>query len=141
MSHDRRLSILKAILAASIVSTGIHYTHNYVKVAQYPQSSSVSNGETRLGIVILWPLLTAVGLVGYRLYAQGRLRPAHLCLALYSAVGISTLGHFLVGNPQIPAFFYATLFTDGLLGFAVLGFTFWSLAQTRVAAPPRSAMR
>jgi len=127
-AHHRRQSILKAILAASIVSTAIHYTHNYIEVDQYPQSSTVSNGETRLGIVVLWPLLTAIGLLGYGLYTQRRFRSAHLCLALYSATGISTLGHFLVGNPDIPAFFYATLFTDGLLGFAVLAFTFWSLS-------------
>lgn len=138
---DRTLSILKWILVASIVSTAVHYTHNYIQVDQYPQSDTVSTGETRLGIVVLWPLLTVVGLLGYRLYAQRRFRPAHLCLALYSATGISTLGHFLVGNPDIPPFFYVTLFTDGLLGFSVLGFTFWSLAHMRVIAASRSAVQ
>jgi hypothetical protein len=126
---DRRLTVLRAILAASIVSTAVHYTHNFIAVAQYPQSDAVSDGATRVGIVVLWPLLTAIGLLGYRLYTRGRFHPAHICLAVYSTTGISTLGHFLVGNPRIPAFFYTTLFSDGLLGLAVLGFTLWSLAQ------------
>jgi hypothetical protein len=36
------------------------------------------------------------------------------------------MGHFAYGNPHIPAFFYATLFTDTLTGLAVLGFVLWS---------------
>jgi hypothetical protein len=130
-THERRLSILKAILVASIVSTAIHYTHNYVEVDQYPRSDAVSAGAIRTGILVLWPLLTAVGLLGYRLYAQRRLIAAHVCVAVYSTTGISTLGHFLDGNPDIAAPFYVTLFTDGLLGLAVLAFTAWSLRPSR----------
>lgn len=131
-THAHRQSILKTVLAASIVSTAIHYTHNYVAVDQYPRSDLISTGGLRTGIVVLWPLLTAIGLLGYRLYAQRRYRPAHICLAIYSSTGISTLGHFLDGSPDIPLLFYATLFSDGLLGFAVLGFALWSVGQTRV---------
>jgi hypothetical protein len=140
-TRDRRQSVLKAILVASVVSTAIHYTHNYIEVDQYPQSDLVSAGATRTGIVVLWPLLTAIGLIGYRLYAQRRYRPAHIWLAIYSATGISTLGHFLDGNPDIAPPFYATLFTDGLLGLAILVFTLWSVTQSRVDAAASGAMR
>ena len=125
--RDQRqaLSLLKAILAASILSTAIHYTHNFIAVSDYPGPKSLYT-VTRVAIVISWPLLTAIGLLGYRRYREGRLREAHVCLAVYSITGIVTLGHFIYGNPKIPALFYATLFTDFLTGLAVLSFALWS---------------
>ena len=81
-----------------------------------------------------WPLLTAIGLLGYRLYSRRRYPAAHACLTLYSLTGIATLGHFLDGSPNIPAFWYATIFTDGLAGFAVLAFTAWSVLATSPGA-------
>jgi hypothetical protein len=123
-------SVLRWILAASIVSTGLHYTHNFIAIDRYPDGP-VSATVTQVAILISWPLLTAIGLYGYRLYARRRARDAHACLLAYSFTGISTLGHFIYGSPDIPAFFYATIFTDGLTGFALLGFTLWSISQSR----------
>ncbi len=131
--HERRgLTVLKAILAASILSTAIHYTHNFVAVNRYPGPKDLYT-VTRVAIVVAWPLLTWIGLTGYRRYREGREREARVCLAVYSLTGLATLGHFLYGNPQIPAFFYATLFTDALTALAVLAFVAWSAGVT---APP-----
>lgn len=55
-------------------------------------------------------------------------------LLAYAPVGLITMGHFLGGNPDIPAFFYATIFTDLIAGLAVLGFAVWSLRATHGAA-------
>lgn len=129
-THRRSQSVLKWILAASIVSTGLHYTHNFIEIDSYPDAF-VSGAVVQVAILVSWPILTAIGILGYRLYAQGRFSPARACLFAYSFTGISTLGHFIYGSPDIPAFFYATIFTDGLTGFAVLGFTLWSAAQAR----------
>jgi hypothetical protein len=123
--------VLRAILVFGTVSTALHYTHNFVKVDQYPGGFPGTTG-VRIGIVLLWPVLTAVGWYGYRLYREGRYYPAHVCLALWSFLGISTLGHFLAGNPDIPALFYATIFTDGLSGFAMIAFV---LVSARATAP------
>jgi hypothetical protein len=132
-----RLTVLRAILAAGIVSTAIHYTHNFVEVSHYPGPKSLYT-VTRVAIVVAWPLLTGIGLIGYRRYSEQRCREAHVALAVYSLTGIATLGHFIYGNPQIPAFFYATLFTDAITGLAVLAFVLWS-ANTLVPPPAQTA--
>jgi hypothetical protein len=121
----RRQTVLKTILTASILSTAIHYTHNFVAVTHYPGPKDLYT-TTRVAIVIAWPLLTWIGLTGYRRYSEHRYHEAHVSLAVYSLTGITTAGHFIYGNPQIPALFYATLFTDVLTGLAMLTFVLWS---------------
>ncbi len=119
------------LLAASIVSTGAHFTHNYVAIEQYPESAVISPAATQVAILLSWPLLTAIGLLGYRLYARRRYVAAQACLAVYSLTGLSTLGHFVDGSPDIAPFWYATIFTDGLAGLAILAFAVWSARQGR----------
>jgi hypothetical protein len=121
----RKLTALKTILAAGILSTAIHYTHNFVEVSHYPGPKNLYT-FTRVAIVVAWPLLTWIGLTGYRRYRERRYQEAHVCLAVYSLTGLATLGHFAYGNPKVPAFFYATLFTDAVTGLAVLAFVLWS---------------
>ncbi len=122
--QQRRLTVLKAILAFSILSTAIHYTHNFIAVDQYPGPKSLYT-VVRVAIVVAWPLLTWIGLIGYRRYREGRYSEARVCLVAYSITGLATPGHFIYGNPQIPAFFYATLITDAIAGLAVLAFALW----------------
>jgi hypothetical protein len=142
VGQDRQgLTALKVILGAGILSTAIHYTHNFIAVSHYPGPKSLYT-VVRVLIVIAWPLLTYIGLTGYRRYREGRDHEARVCLAVYSLTGLATLGHFLYGNPHIPAFFYATLFTDALTGLAVLGFVAWSAgvnAGGKPAAPSAPA--
>lgn len=128
MPTDERgaLRLLRWVLAAGILSTAIHYTHNFIAVDRYPGPGGSFHTVVRVAIVIAWPLLTAIGLLGYRRYREGRYREARVALVTYSITGISTPGHFLYGDPKIPAFFYATLFTDALTGLSVLAFLAWS---------------
>lgn len=133
-SEQQALTLLKAILAASILSTAIHYTHNFIAVSSYPGPGGSFHTVTRVAIVVAWPLLTAIGLVGYRRYRERRYHEARVCLAVYSLTGLATMGHFIYGNPHIPAFFYATLFTDMLTALAVLAFVLWSAS----VAEPRA---
>jgi hypothetical protein len=135
----RRLTLLKAILAASMLSTAIHYTHNFVAVNRYPGPGGSFYTVVRVAIVVGWPLLTWIGLTGYRRYRERRYREARVCLAVYSLTGLATMGHFIYGNPKIPAFFYATLFTDALAGLAVLVFVLWSATAVEPRAQSTSA--
>lgn len=114
--------LLGAILAFSIASTAVHYTHNFIEVHNYPGPHGVFDTVTRALIVASWPLLSAIGLIGYRRYVEGRYETAQIALAIYSVTGLVTPAHFIFGKPHIPPVFYATLFTDALAGVAVLAF-------------------
>jgi len=118
-----RLSALRYILAFSVLSTAAHYAHNFVEIDSYPGGSGVQQAL----IVLSWPLLTVIGVYGYLLYERGELPRAHACLVVYSLTGLITPLHFAYGEPDIPAFFYATIFTDFIAGLAVLGFVGWSV--------------
>lgn len=127
---EDRLRLLKGLLAFSILSTGIHYTHNFFEVDKYP-GGFPPHWVVQASILLFWPVLTVAGLFGYRLYREGRLPEAHRMLALYSLTGLTTPLHFLSGNPEIPAFFYVTIFTDGLAGLSIAAFVLASAAASR----------
>ena len=131
--HERRTGALRWILGFSIVSTGLHFTHNFVAIDQYPDDL-VSGTVVQVAILLFWPLFTGIALYAYRLYSQGRYREAHPLLLAYSFFGLTTLGHFLDGSPDIAPFWFATIFTDALAGLAVLAFTLWSVRSTRSPA-------
>lgn len=123
---ERRTTIvLRAILAASILSTAIHYTHNFIAVKHYPGPGGSFYTVIRVAIVVAWPLLTYIGLTGYRRFTEGRYQEARAAFITYSYTGLTSILHFAFGNPKIPAFFYATLFTDFLTGLSVLLFALW----------------
>lgn len=130
ISHERRLAVLGVLVVACMVSTTAHYTHNYIEIERYPQSDLFSNATVKLGIVIAWPLLTVAGVLGFWLYARRRYVAAYAALALYSLLGITTVGHFIEGSPHIPPFWYGTIFTDFLLGLAIVAFAHWSAVMS-----------
>jgi hypothetical protein len=138
------LKLLALLLGLGITSTAVHYTHNFVMASMYPPIPPVfpSALAFKVGIAIAWPLVTALGLWGYRQYRAGHVRSAAWALIGYSGLGISTLGHFLEPTPDIPPFFIATIFTDFLTGAAILIFGFWTLRETprkrRLSLAPRS---
>ncbi len=124
------VNALRVIIAFNLLSTSVHYTHNFVMAPSYPVVFPFVNATAyRVGIIVFWPLLTALGLWGYQLYKAGEIRRPRIMLAAYSLLGLTTLGHFFGGNPDIPPFFYATLFTDFLAGSALLAFVAWTFRQ------------
>jgi hypothetical protein len=125
-TRERRVALLRWILGVSIVSTALHFTHNFVAIDQYPDRL-VSGTAVQVAIVLFWPLFTALAVYAYRLYARRRVREAHPFLLAYSFFCLTTLGHFLDGSPDIAPFWFATIFTDALAGIAVLAFTISSM--------------
>jgi hypothetical protein len=122
---------LRLIIAFNLLSTAVHYTHNFVMADMYPPVPVLfpTALSYQIGIAIFWPLLTALGLWGYWLYKVGETRRPRWMLSAYAMLGFTTLGHFMGGNPDIPPFFYVTLFTDFLAGSALLVFVAWTFEQ------------
>jgi len=129
--RQRSLAVLRVILAFSILSTAGHYSHNFVEMDSYPGGGPV----IQVLIVLSWPLLTAIGLYGSRLYKQGRLRDAHVHLLIYSLTGLITPLHFVYGSPDIAPFWYATIFTDFLAGAWIVAFVAWSASRPAPLRP------
>lgn len=125
------MALLRVLPAAAIASSALHYTHNFVMASMYPPVPPLFPTPTayRIGIVFAWPLLTGVALWGYAQYVAGQMRRAGWAFVVYSIVGIATIGHFLGGSPDIPAFFFITIFTDFLTGTAMLLFGLATLRE------------
>ena len=123
--------MLLILLVASIVSTAIHYTDNAVYIEDYPQPGWLTEAQ----IYASWAVLTAIGIVGYRLYRAGRWLPAHVLLLIYSYTGVSSLGHYLYsGVGELSARQHFHIATDGITGSAILAFVIWSALRHRAAA-------
>ena len=125
---------LKAILAFGILTTGIHFTHNFVKIEDYPDSA-IPDWVVQAAIVVSWPIFTWIAVRGYRLYTERGIGAARPWVLWYAGWTLFSLGHFTEGNPDIPPVFYATIFTDVLAGLLVLGFVLWSGRSAGHSAP------
>jgi hypothetical protein len=120
---NRRLAVLTAVLGASLVSTAVHYTDNYIAFDSYPGSDSIS----RIEVPISWVVLTAIGIAGYVLYRRGRYRPAHVLLGAYALTGLTTPLHYTEGSPaDLTVWRNISIMGDGVIGAAVLAVVLWS---------------
>ncbi|SDX08352.1 hypothetical protein SAMN05421504_102255 [Amycolatopsis xylanica] len=126
------LPALRVILGFSLLSTTLHYAHNSIALDQYPSVDGLGGVLGQVLIVFAWLLFTAFGVLGYRRYARKADWTSLAFLAVYSLAGLATMGHFLVGPVNLPAFWFATIFTDTLAGLAIWVFVIW--AATRNAA-------
>jgi hypothetical protein len=126
--QEKGLTPLRVILGFSLLSTTLHYPHNAIRVADYPQLPGVPAVVAGIVVAFGWVLFTTFGLLGYRAYVQGRYPRALAFLLVYSLAGMITLGHFLTGVPQIPAFWFATIFTDAAAGLSLWVFLIWAWA-------------
>jgi len=120
------LTALRVILAFSLLSTTLHYAHNVIRAADYPPLEGIPLAVTQLVVAFTWVLLTTFGVLGYRAYLGGRYSRALVFLLVYSLSGLASAGHFLVGVPQVPAFWFATIFTDSLAALALWAFVGWA---------------
>jgi hypothetical protein len=125
---------LRAILTFTMVSTAIHFTHNFVRIEEYPESP-IPDWVVRAGIVLSWPVFLFVAVRAYRMYVAGSTREAKPWLIALAAWALVALGHFTSGNPDIPPVWYATIWTDALAGLLVLGFVAWSGRSAGRSAP------
>nr|WP_296766643.1 hypothetical protein [Rhodococcus sp. (in: high G+C Gram-positive bacteria)] len=117
------VTVLAAVLAFNLVSTTIHYTHNFLMADDYPPVPFFPNSLAyQVGIAVFYPLLTVLGLWGFARYRAGKMRYVSTAFVAYAMLGFSSIGHFVGGVPEVPPFFLATISTDFGGGLSLLVF-------------------
>lgn len=124
--QEKGLTPLRVILGFSLLTTTLHYAHNVIRAADYPQIPGVSVLAAQIVVAFGWVLFTAFGWLGYRAYLRENYPRALAFLLVYSLSGLASAGHFLVGVPRIPAFWFATIFTDSAAALALWVFVTWA---------------
>lgn len=127
--REKGLGPLRVILAFTLVSTVLHYTHNVVRAADYPQVPGISVLATQIVVAASWVVFTVFGALGYRAYVRGQYWRSLAFLLVYSLSGLASAGHFLVGVPRVPAFWFATIFTDTFAAVALWVFGCWAATR------------
>lgn len=131
---DRATVTLRVLLAATVVSSIVHYTDNYIRFDRYPQDEPEL--VSRPLIWSAWLVFTAFAVAGYVLYRRGQWRRAAVCLAVYSVSGLVSPLHYLSGAlSEFDALQHVFILTDGLCGAAVLGFALWLYAERAPGRP------
>ncbi|MFD9958090.1 hypothetical protein [Amycolatopsis sp. NPDC058986] len=127
--REKGLTPLRVILGFSVLTTTFHYAHNVIRAADYPQVPGISVLVAQILVALAYVVFTVFGVLGYRDYLRGRYWRALGFLMVYSLSGLASAGHFLVGVPQIPAFWFATIFTDTAAALALWAFVTWAASR------------
>ena len=90
MKRSPRLVVL---LLAYAVASLVHFTHNAEYLPDYP---GLPRTWTREGVYFAWLAMTAIGFAGWLLLARGAVLAGLSALAVYAALGLDSLGHYVV---------------------------------------------
>jgi hypothetical protein len=87
----RSSAILPWFFGLYAVATLLHFAHNAEYLAQYP---NLPSSWSRAEVYAAWYCVTALGLVGYGLYALGLRNVGLAILGVYAALGFDGLLHY-----------------------------------------------
>ena len=90
---DRANRLLLILLLAYCGASLIHFIHNAEFLQHYP---GLPASWSRLSVYAAWVVMTVVGGVGSMLYFRGHRRIGLAILAVYAALGLDSIGHYLV---------------------------------------------
>jgi len=96
MSHVGRAIASKRLIALSavyMVASLVHFAHNAEFLVDYP---NLPETWTRAGVYSGWVGMTVVGAIGLFLVTRGYRVVGLLLIAVYSILGMDSLGHYVV---------------------------------------------
>ena len=91
-----RNPVLKPLLILLLIYAGaslIHFVHNAEFLSDYP---NLPDSWTHAGVYTAWLGMTIIGLFGWILLNRGYYILGLLVLAIYAALGLDSLGHYVV---------------------------------------------
>ena len=122
---------VRLVVLVTIAVTLFHFTDNAVNLEDYPRASWQPDWFAAV-VVGAWFLYTAVGVLGYRLYRDGRFGAAHTSLIVYGYLVLSSLGHFIYGSPgELTTVGLVSVLVDTAAGSVVIAVAVWSLVARR----------
>lgn len=83
---------LPALLLVYGTASLVHFIHNAEFLPDYPGLPAT---WTREGVYLAWLGMTAVGICGWLLLKRGLRLAGLAALALYAALGVDSLGHYV----------------------------------------------
>lgn len=89
-SNNRLLFLLLAVYA---VASLVHFVHNAEFLGDYP---GLPESWTSGGVYLAWVAMTTVGALGALLVYRTREALGLMLLAVYAALGMDSLGHYVV---------------------------------------------
>lgn len=84
---------LVVLLLTYAVASFVHFAHNAEFLGDYPNMPA---SWSCAGVYFAWLGITGVGVCGWLLLVRGFARTGLLLLAVYSALGLDSLGHYMV---------------------------------------------
>ena len=135
------VTTVRNVVLATIVLTLLHFTDNAVYLETYPAPDWQPDWFVWV-VALSWPIFTAVGVMAYRYYRDGRWSRAHGFLVAYSYTGLVSVGHFISGPPsEFTTRGLVSVFVDIAMGSLVLATAAWSIVARRrmsAATPSRA---
>lgn len=92
MNRHSQPTLLVLLLLYGAASC-VHFVHNAEFIAEYP---NLPASWTRADVYLAWMALTSVGFAGWLLMSRGYRRTGLLALAGYAALGLDSLGHYVL---------------------------------------------
>lgn len=92
MRNSGQKTLFSLLLVYGVVSL-IHFSHNAEFLIDYP---NLPASWSRADVYLAWITLTIIGVAGWLLVSRGFLVAGLLILAAYAALGLDSLGHYLL---------------------------------------------
>lgn len=89
-SPHRSLALLLLMYG---VASLVHFVHNAEFLADYPNMPA---SWSRVSVYFAWVGMTAIGVFGWFVFVRGFPGAGLVLLAIYSALGLESLGHYVL---------------------------------------------
>ena len=92
MQKPTRTALVVLLILYGIASL-VHFIHNAEFLADYP---NLPSSWSRTGVYLAWVGMTLIGVLGWILFHRGFQRTGLVIVAVYAALGMDSLGHYVV---------------------------------------------
>ena len=132
---DRKLDTpskaLLLLLVLNVVASIVHYADNIARWSLYPEPAWDNARLTDS----FWFLMTPVGIAAYVVYRRGRKGLGLALNALYGALNLVVLAHYLFASPEdVSLSVNATILFESATAACLLAYTAWLNAGARPLA-------